>query len=310
MDIFLCDSFDKLFKSLFAKNTSLGARGMYSSFQLALKYISYYLTAANGKGHGIHSPFVFDFITKVLNDRTEYEDYKKVENLRKRSLMDHAILTIDDHGAGSSSSRSKERSVSSIAKHAVKSKKFAQLLYRIVKYYQPNSIIELGTSLGITTSYLSLAGPQGKVFTLEGSSEIANVARQNFKTLELQCQPGQPRSPGATATAQREGINLIEGNFDYTLPPVLYQLRSVDLAFIDGNHRREPTENYFHWLLEKASSSSIFVLDDIHWSKEMEQAWEHIKEHPAVRCSLDLFFIGIIFFRSEFKEKQHFTIRF
>ncbi len=265
---------------------------MYSSFQLALKYFSYHLAAANGKGHGIHSPFVFDFITNVVNDRTEYSDYNKVESVRKKSLKDQTILTIEDHGAGSSSSTSKERSVSSIAKNAVKSKKYAQLLYRIVKYYHSNSIIELGTSLGITTSYFSLARPGGNIFTLEGSMEIANIARQNFKTLELQ------------------NVKLAEGYFDYTLPSVLYHLTSVDLAFIDGNHRREPTENYFHWLLEKANSNSIFIFDDIHWSKGMEQAWEHIKEHPAVRCSIDLFFIGIIFFRQEFKEKQHFIIRF
>ena len=121
---------------------------------------------------------------------------------------------------------------------------------------------------------------------------ISLTARQNFKTLELQ------------------NVKLAEGNFDYTLPSVIYHLTSVDLAFIDGNHRREPTENYFHWLLEKANSNSIFIFDDIHWSKGMELAWEHIKEHPSVRCSIDLFFIGIIFFRQEFKEKQHFTIRF
>ena len=265
---------------------------MYSSFQLTLKYLNYYLAAANGKGHSIHSPFVFDFINNVLNDRTEYPDYNKIESVRKKSSKDQTVLTIEDHGAGSSSSTSKERTVSSIAKHAVKSKKYGQLLYRIVKYYHSNSIIELGTSLGITTSYLSWASPGGNVFTLEGSMEIASVARQNFKALEVQ------------------NVKLAEGNFDYTLPSVLYHLISVDLAFIDGNHRREPTENYFHWLLEKANSNSIFIFDDIHWSKEMEQAWQHIKEHPAVRCSIDLFFIGIIFFRQEFKEKQHFTIRF
>jgi hypothetical protein len=126
---------------------------MYSSFQLALKYFNYYLAAANGKGHGIHSPFGFDFITNVLNDRTEYPDYNQIESVRKKSLKDQTILTIEDHGAGSSSSTSKERSVSSTTKHTVKSKKYAQLLYRIVKYYHSNSIIELGTSLGITTSY-------------------------------------------------------------------------------------------------------------------------------------------------------------
>jgi len=265
---------------------------MYSSFQLASKYLNYYVTAANRKGHGIHSPFVFDFVTKVLNDRTEYRDYDRVERVRKKSLKDQRILSIEDHGAGSSSSASKERSVSSIARHAVKSKKYAQLLYRIVKYYKSNSIIELGTSLGITTSYLSLATPGGNVFTLEGSTEVASIARQNFKNLELQ------------------NVKLAEGNFDYTLPSVLYHLTSVDLAFIDGNHRCEPTENYFRWLLEKSNSNSIFIFDDIHWSKGMENAWEHIQKHPAVRCSIDLFFIGIVFFRQEFKEKQHFTIRF
>jgi predicted O-methyltransferase YrrM len=272
---------------------------MYSFFQLAFKYLNYYFTASNRKGHGIHSPFVFDFITKVLNDKEEHADYENPERLRKKLLLDQTILTIEDHGAGSSTLTSKERSVSSIARNALKSKKYAQLLYRVVKYYQPKTIIELGTSLGITTSYLSLAKADGNLFTLEGSKEIANVAKQNFKELGLYNQPGQ-----------QAGIKLIEGNFDYTLPSILYHLSFVDLAFIDGNHRREPTVNYFHWLLEKANPRSIFIFDDIHWSSEMEQAWDAIKDHPAVRCSIDLFFIGIIFFRQEFKEKQHFTIRF
>jgi predicted O-methyltransferase YrrM len=265
---------------------------MYSSFQVALKYLRYNLAASNGRGHGIHSPFVFDFIGKVLNDRTKYDDYSKVEKLRKRLLKDRTMVSIEDQGAGSISSVSKERSVSSIARHAVKSKKYAQLLYRIAQYYQPGSIIELGTSLGVTTSYLSLARKDRTVLTLEGATEVANIARKNFQTLHLQ------------------NIKLIEGNFDYTLPSILYHLPSVDLAFVDGNHRREPTENYFHWLLEKATSGSIFIFDDIHWSKGMEEAWANIKKHPAVQCSIDLFFIGIIFFRQEFREKQHFTIRF
>jgi len=264
---------------------------MYSSFQLAFKYLSYYFTASNGRGHGIHSPFVFDFISNVLNDDEEHTEHEKIEDLRRKLLHDNTILIIEDYGAGSSS-RSNRRSVSSIAKHAVKSKKYARLLYRLIKYYQPKIIIELGTSLGLTTSYLSSASTNSGVFTLEGSREIASIASENFKALEL------------------KNIKLVEGNFDYTLPSVIYHLPSVDLVFIDGNHRRDPTINYFHWLLPKANNDSIFIFDDIHWSREMEQAWNNIKEHPAVRCTIDLFFIGIIFFRQEFKEKQHFTIRF
>lgn len=265
---------------------------MYSSFQLAFKYIKYCLYSSNRKGHSIHSPFVFDFIKNVLNDKKDYADYQNVESIRKKLLKNRSVLNIEDYGAGSSSSGSNQRSIASIAKHAVKPKKYSQLLYRIVKYYKPNTIIELGTSLGLTSSYLSLAKPNANVFTFEGSAEIATHARMNFKTLGT------------------EKIKLVEGNFNYTLPSVVYHLSSVDFAFIDGNHRREPTENYFQWLLPKANNNSIFIFDDIHWSKEMEQAWDNIKEHFSVRCSIDLFFIGIILFRQEFKEKQHFTIQF
>jgi len=271
---------------------------MYSRFELAFKYLNFYVGASSGKGHGIHSPFVFDFITKVLNDRQKYDDYNKVESLRKELLKNRTVLTIEDYGAGSSSSNSNMRSVSSIVKNVVKSKKYSQLLYRIVKYYQPDTIVELGTSLGITTSYLSLAKPDATIFTLEGAIEVTNVAKQNFKTLELQNLPDQ------------RGLRLIEGNFDYTLPAVLYQLPSVDFAFIDGNHRRRPTLNYFHQLFGKRNNNTILILDDIHWSADIEQAWNEIKEYPAVRCTIDLFFMGIVLFRQEFIEKQHFNIRF
>lgn len=265
---------------------------MYSKFRLGLKYLQHSLAASSGRGHGIHSPFVFDFITHVLNDKENYDAYKRVEGLRRKLSHDQRLLHVEDLGAGSSASASGHRSVASIAKYVVKPKKYGQLLYRIAKYYQPANMIELGTSLGLTSSYLSLGRSSSTIFTMEGSPAIAEIARQNFKTLALQ------------------HIKLIEGNFDFTLAAVLYQSPTVDLAFIDGNHRRQPTENYFHQLLEKINSNSILIFDDIHWSREMEQAWSYIKEYPAVRCTIDLFFIGIVLFRQEFKEKQHFKIRF
>jgi len=265
---------------------------MYSPFQLAIKYFNYWISASNAKGHGMHSPFVFEFITKILNDKTDYPEYQKVESLRRQLLNDNVILEVEDFGAGSVIDKKNKRSVSSIAKNAAKPKKFGQLLFRMVKHYQPATILELGTSLGITTSYLSLAKPDGRLITMEGSREIANASKQNFKAIEL------------------KNVELIEGNFDHTLVSVVRGLSTVDFAFIDGNHRKEPTERYFKELLTKTNNDSILVFDDIHWSSEMEAAWENIKKNAAVTCSIDLFFIGIIFFRKEFKEKQHFTIRF
>lgn len=265
---------------------------MYSRFQLGLKFLKYYLAASNGKGHGMHSPFVFDFIIKVLNDQTVYPEYEKIESLRNQLLNDKTFLEGEDFGAGSSIGKTNKRTISSIAKNAAKSKKFGQLLFRMVKYYRPSTILELGTSLGITTSYLSLAMPGARLITMEGSKEIAAVAKRNLRNLEIR------------------NIEITEGNFDNTLSSVVRGLSTIDFAFIDGNHRREPTERYFQQLLSKTNNDSILVFDDIHWSSEMEDAWETIKDHETVRCSIDLFFIGIVFFRKEFKEKQHFTIRF
>jgi len=265
---------------------------MYSPLQLAVKYSKHWLSASNGKGHGMHSPFVFDFITKVLNDKTVYTEYEKVEALRDQLLNDNTILEVEDFGAGSSIDKKNKRNISSIAKNAAKPKKFGQLLFRIIKYYQPSTILELGTSFGITTSYLSLAKPDARLITMEGSKKIADVAKSNFTNLQI------------------GNIETIEGNFDDTLSSVVHSLSTIDFAFIDGNHRQEPTERYFKELLSKTNNNSILVFDDIHWSNEMEAAWETIKSNAAVTCSIDLFFIGIVFFREEFKEKQHFAIRF
>ncbi len=239
----------------------------------------------------MHSPFVYDFIIHVLNDRKQYDDYAKVEAIRKQLLADQRALTVEDMGAGSMKNNQVERRVADIARHAAKPAKYGQLLYRMVKYYQPKAILELGTSLGITTRYLSLAKPSATLITMEGAAAIASVAEEAM------------RKEGV------ENVQLHRGNFDTELPVVLKTFKP-DFVFVDGNHRMKPTVEYFEQLLSVAGNDTIIVFDDIHWSKEMEEAWSYIVNHPATRCSIDLFFIGIILFRQEFREKQHFAIRF
>ncbi len=265
---------------------------MYTRLQTAGKYISYYLTAANSRGHGMHSPFVFEFIKKVMNDKTPYPDYKRVESLRNRLKSDNSILQIEDFGAGSVHNNAQQRTISSIVHHAAKPPRFGQLLYRMVRHYRPQTIIELGTSLGITTSYLALAAPGARIISLEGAEALATAANHNLRSQGL------------------DNVTIKRGNFDDHLGDVLHETGSVEFGFIDGNHRQEPTERYFHQMLPYVSNASILVFDDIHWSRGMEQAWNKISDHPAVRCSIDLFFIGIVLFRQEFKEKQQFRIRF
>lgn len=265
---------------------------MYPRSVLALKYLRYYCTAANSRGHGVHSPFVFNFIKHILRDASGYDAYQLVALKRRSMLRDHSTVLVNDFGAGSVYSNDNERRVSSIARHALKPSKYAHLLFRMVRYFQPSVILELGTSLGTTTALLAMAAPRAGVVTMEGSPAIADIASRNFKSLHI------------------GNISQIAGNFDLTLPQYLATSPVLDFIFLDGNHRYAPTMNYFNLLLPHVHEYTIIVMDDIHWSAGMEKAWQECRNHPSVTLSIDLFFIGILFFRKEFLIKQHFTIRF
>lgn len=265
---------------------------MFSKFTLAQKFLHYYSIAANSKGHGIHSPFVYQFVRQVLIDKKKYYAYAQVEEVRKRMLKDDSVITVEDKGAGSAVAKTTTRRISEIARTSLKPKKYAQLLFRMVNFYQPQNILELGTSLGITTSYLATAKPDAKVVTIEGAPAVADKAVENFSRQEL------------------SNIHLVRGSFEDTLQAALGTMQKVDFAFVDGNHRKAPTLQYFEQILQFSHNDTIFVFDDIHWSQEMEEAWALIRQHPSVTCTIDLFFIGIVILKREFKEPEHFTIRF
>lgn len=240
----------------------------------------------------MHSPFVFDFILHVLNNKNGYQPPPHLETLRRKLLHDHTILTIEDLGAGSRVQAANQKTIRQIARTAVKPKKYSQLLFRLVKHYQPQTVLELGTSLGISTAYMAAANPAANITTIEGSTEIQQRAETNFQALNMSF------------------IKSLQGPFDALLPQVLEAVACIDLAYVDGNHRLQPTLNYFEQLLQKKGDHSIFIFDDIHWSAEMEEAWRTIQQHPDVRYTVDLFFLGFVFFRPAFKVKQHFSIRF
>ena len=267
----------------------MGKSISYTPLQMVIKYARYLLIAASGKGHGIHSPFVFDFIVHVLNDKKTHPPLE-IEECRKQLLKDDTVLQITDFGAGAIHTY-KEKSVKDIAKTSLKSGKYSWLLFRIVRYYKAATILELGTSLGITTAHLA-SNANVTVYTLEGDPAVANIAEKNFHSLDM------------------KNIKLVRGNFDETLQPLLESIEQPGVVFIDGNHRHGPTIRYFNQIKAVSGSNTIMILDDIHWSKEMEQAWEEIKNDPDVLQTIDLFFIGIVLFRKEFKVKQHYCIRF
>ena len=264
----------------------------YNTFTLINKYISYLWKASNGHGHGVHSPFVFAFIKNVLNTKSKGPSIDAIELYRQRLLNNQKEINILDLGAGADPKGNKSRTIAQIAKGALKPKKYSSLLSRIVKYYQPSQVLEMGTSLGITTCYLAHGVPNASVVTMEGAPTVAHEALTTFKNLGFQ------------------NIQLIEGNFNQSLPNYLQSVSTIGIAYVDGNHRYEPTMQYFNLLLTKSDEHSIFIFDDIHWSSEMEKAWAEIKADARVSLTIDLFYIGIVFLRKEQKEQEHFIIRY
>lgn len=263
---------------------------MLSKAVFLFRYI-YYLVFSKTK-HGIHSPFVFDFINNVLHDSRSFYCYDEIESVRTSLLQNQTCITIQDFGAGSRIFKTNERKIADIARTSLKPAKYAQLFFRIVQYYQPATALELGTSFGISSAYHAKAIQPNKFYTFEGSTAIAQQARQVWQTLQI------------------NNIECIEGNFDITFEPFLQSATTIDYAFVDGNHSYQPTINYFHSLLKKKNENSIFIFDDIYWSNDMMRAWNEIKQHSEVTCTIDLFFIGIVFFRKQFKQKEHFMLRY
>ena len=255
---------------------------------IILKYIKYLITA--GSKHSAQGPFLYQFITKVLNSSYN-QNCREIEQLRRKLSKSEKNITITDFGAGSLINKSKIRKVKDITKNSAKNSKYGKLLYRISLFYKPKKILELGTSLGISSLYLAKANKNAEVYTFEGCPETAKIAQENFNAMEA------------------NNINITIGDFKETLTRKLQEIKTLDLVFIDGHHQENPTISYFKECLKYSNNNTIFIFDDIHWSKGMENAWEYIKTHQKTSLTIDLFFIGIIFIKSELSKENH-IIRF
>ena len=259
------------------------------SLQLIFRYITYLFRSKNK--HAAQAPFLYELITEVIDKKTDDQTCRNIEALRKELCKQKRTIKITDFGAGSSINDSKNRKVKDIAMNSAKNEKFGKLLYRIIRFYKPKNIIELGTSLGISTSYLAKGNENAHVFTFEGCPETAKIAQENFEKQSI------------------KNTSITLGDFDITLKEKLKEIKTIDFAFIDGNHQEKPTIAYFEKCLKYSNNDTIFVFDDIHWSDGMENAWKHIKAHTSTTLTIDLFYVGIVFVKSELS-KEHFTIRF
>ncbi len=247
--------------------------------------------------YGVHSPFVYRFLDQCLYRETDKSLFEIPENHRIKLKNDPSLLEYTDPGAGSrkqklktSHENNKKYKVQQIARNSLQKPRYCRLIYRMIQYFGYRTVLEMGTSLGITTSYMSLAGNHLMIDTIEGAYPIADLAEKYFT------------ENGFT------NISLHRGNFDQKLDEVISN-KKYDLIFMDGNHRGNKTLDYFHKLRKHINEQGVIIVDDIRWSESMLEAWHEIRMDPDATVSIDLFRMGFVFFDKRFT-KEEFTIRF
>ena len=248
-------------------------------FSRVLKFLKYVLLSNHRKGHGIHSPFVYDLVSRVFMNNIDPAIVFAVERVRKKMISDKRIILVKDLGSRSGSLKKNLRKVSEIARYSPVPRKYGELLSKMAAEFGKPLIIELGTSLGISTMYMAASSPNATVCSIEGCPEIAEIARQNFIEAEL------------------NNIRIWEGSFDEVLQEFSIKDSKPGLVFIDGHHRKKPVTKYFNRMAELSDSKTVIIIDDINYSKEMAEAWDEIKLHRKVSVSIDIFRMGILFFR-------------
>lgn len=265
-----------------------------SAFHRVWSYVRHVLTAWNTTGEGIHSPYLFEMVRFVMRDTNSYYCFADIERRRELLLACKDELDVVDYGSrGSAEGLHVRRRVCDIAKNHLESARVGQMLFRLVNFMgehekRPLEVLELGTSLGVTTSYLAAPDSRNRVLTLEGSAAELKVAQEVWRALRL------------------ENIVWQEGNIDDTL--YIYAREKLDMAYVDANHTYEATVRYVDYLLPRMRENGLIVVDDIHYSEEMERAWRDLKAYARVTTSMDLYHIGLLFVNKCFL-KRHYRIR-
>lgn len=256
---------------------------------MSFRYLRYYLRAVNR--HGLQAPFAYGLYEAVMHRDPNEDQFGLIENVRDHMLREKRQISIRDFGAGFGGKTFQTRSISYIAKNSSKPPRYARLLHRLVRHLRPATMLELGTSVGISALYQSTGYPEGRLITMEGCPETAKLARENFS-----------RFPNLD-------IRLIEGPFETTLPEFLKSNPSIDYLYVDGHHRLEPTLHYIGLCKPFLATNAVVVVDDINWSQEMRTAWIQLKKDPFFTLSIDIFMLGLLFVSKDLS-KENFICRY
>lgn len=246
-------------------------------YKLLKRYVVYRFRAKMRGGHGIHSPFLFQYYNSVLYGKVKCSYSESPKLLFK--LLQQDTTEFEPTSFGAKTTATAPLQVRHFAASSAISKADGKLLFRIAKDLKPKTVVELGTGAGVGTAYLASAYGDAKVYTVEATPQLVSKAKVNLATVGL------------------TNVECIEGQFSAVLPMLLERIDRVDMAFIDGDHTYDATLANVECILRKAHSNTVIVVHDIHWSEQMERAWEALKLDSRISIAVDLFSLGILFLR-------------
>jgi predicted O-methyltransferase YrrM len=251
-------------------------------------YLNYYLNAVDE--HSLQAPFVFHLYNSLKQKLPKSHGDEDIEHLRKKLLNDTTPVKVQDVGAGSrKSQKNAGKTIRQIAQYEISSWKKCVFLNALIQDRGFSNCIELGTSLGITTAYLSRACADGNLFTFEADATLCQKAADHLSLLGC------------------KNVRIIQGNSDHTLTPFLEKSPQIDCAFIDANHTSQALERYFNWLVTYISENGLIIIDDIRWSMDMNKSWNNLCKHPDVSVSLEFRDIGVLFIKTK-HTRQHYIL--
>jgi len=257
-------------------------------------YAEYWWKTNYSNGQSQNNPFIAQFINEILEDNRRFYAYDDIRAIREDLKTWKEPIKYREVGALSQWSGNKnKRLISDITRNSSVSEKYGELLFRLTNYFKPKNILEFGTSVGLSSLYMASGSPNSQLFTFDINEPLVRIANANFNSLKL-------KNAKAECSLFEQKLSKIHEYF-----------KQLDFVFLDGNHRKEATILYYNFLSQYFHEDTIVVLDDIHWSREMEEAWDFIKALPNVSLSIDLFQFGILFFKKEFKKnKQNLSLKF
>lgn len=263
---------------------------MLKKISLLIKYLNFCISSKSK--YGIHSPAIYSLISQDLKSVIDNSILEIFRNNRDELYSNRRVIEVSHfrNNRNKITYYIEMNRIRSLARKISLNKRDGELLFRLIRKYKPETIIELGTGFGLSTLYMAVANPQSKIYTFEGCANKAEVASSIFRRNELM------------------NISLLTGIFDKLLRPLTVQLTSVDFAFIDGDHTSKGMLNYFDILLPKCTEKTILVFHDIHWSTDMENGWKQLISAPEITATLDFFTLGVVFFDKKMS-KQNSKIR-